>query len=283
MTNSVVRSIGMALFTVGCAAAIPTLATAQTSTKPASLAGTWNMGLIGDHVIPVALVLEQDGAALKGTYIFMGREFAFAGAVDGNTFTLKGTSPLLGRPGQPSQHTGPAPTGAAASNPAQAAAAFDVKKATVVDTTITGSLNDDGAMAGNVDVKIEEDKTGRIKWTAERLRERKVTNEPAVSSANVDMTGAWTMAVVEAQIQMALDMKQVGSKVTGTASSDHLGTMKLDGTLANGTLTFIATGSNAGQDVRLEFSGKLKTDNTFAGDLTSPMGSMTWTLARAKK
>src|SRR3954467_3171786 len=32
-----------------------------------SLTGTWNMGLEGGHVIPVALVLEQDGSGLSGT------------------------------------------------------------------------------------------------------------------------------------------------------------------------------------------------------------------------
>ena len=33
----------------------------------ATLTGTWNMGLEGGHVIPVALVLTQDGATLTGT------------------------------------------------------------------------------------------------------------------------------------------------------------------------------------------------------------------------
>jgi hypothetical protein len=32
-----------------------------------TLTGTWNMGLQGGHVIPVALVLEQKGTLLTGT------------------------------------------------------------------------------------------------------------------------------------------------------------------------------------------------------------------------
>ena len=36
-------------------------------TETPSLTGTWNMGLEGGHVIPVALVLKQDGEALTGT------------------------------------------------------------------------------------------------------------------------------------------------------------------------------------------------------------------------
>src|SRR5262245_65691335 len=34
---------------------------------PPNITGTWNMGLEGDHVIPVALVLKQDGQKLTGT------------------------------------------------------------------------------------------------------------------------------------------------------------------------------------------------------------------------
>ena len=38
-------------------------------TEPQGLTGTWNMGLQGGHVIPVALVLKQDGEALAGTFL----------------------------------------------------------------------------------------------------------------------------------------------------------------------------------------------------------------------
>lgn len=282
MTNSLVRSIGIAVVAMGCSVAVPAVAAAQTAPKPASLAGTWNMGLIGDHVIPVALVLEQDGAALKGTYIFMGREFAFTGAVTGKTFTLTGTGPLLGRVGQqPPQHGGAAPAAAPAQTPAQPPAGFDVKKVAVVDTTITGSLNDDGGMAGNVDLKMEEGKTGRIKWTAERLKARPVAS--AAAGPSIDLNGAWNMSINEAQIHMDVTFKQDGPKVTGTATSEHLGAMKLEGTYANGTLTFVAIGSMGGQEVKIEYSGNAKADGTLAGDLKSQMGGMSWTAARVKK
>ena len=33
----------------------------------ATVTGTWNMGLQGDHVIPTALVLKQDGYDVTGT------------------------------------------------------------------------------------------------------------------------------------------------------------------------------------------------------------------------
>src|SRR4051812_27729733 len=56
----------MKLLAMVCAAAvIATGAAAQN--KAESLTGTWNMGLQGDHVIPTALVLSQDGTAVTGT------------------------------------------------------------------------------------------------------------------------------------------------------------------------------------------------------------------------
>ena len=37
------------------------------SAETPTVTGTWNMGLQGDHVIPVALVLKQDGTKVTGT------------------------------------------------------------------------------------------------------------------------------------------------------------------------------------------------------------------------
>ena len=46
---------------------IVALAAALAAAESPNLTGTWNMGLEGDHVIPVALVLKQDGRNLTGT------------------------------------------------------------------------------------------------------------------------------------------------------------------------------------------------------------------------
>jgi hypothetical protein len=91
------------------------------------------------------------------------------------------------------------------------------------------------------------------------------------------------MRIVEAQLDLAVELKQDGSKVTGTATSEHLGVMAVDGTVANGTLSFVATGAVSGQDVKIEFSGKSGKDGALFGDLTSQMGAMTWTATRVRK
>ncbi len=267
------RSLSI-VFALGFIVAIPAAAGAQSQTKPASLAGTWNMSLIGDHVIPVALVLEQDGNALKGVFIMMGKDFPVTGEVAGSKFTLKGKGPAFGR--------APAPTRGAAAPATPAGPQHASPTAESADMTINGTADADGALAGEMLSKFEE-RTGSIKWTAERLKERKVPSQAAAPTASVDMTGKWTLSVVEAQLQIAVDLKHAGNKVTGTATSDHLGAMALEGTLADGVLKFATTGSSGGQDVRIEYTGKYKSDGTFAGDLSSPMGAMTWTLAQVKK
>jgi hypothetical protein len=273
MTKNVLHSIGTAVFALGCAVAMPSLAAAQAPASPASMTGTWTVSLIGDHVIPVALVLEQNGPALKGTFIMMGKEFPVTGETTGKTFTVSGKGPAFGRG---NDHA----AGAAAAPPAGPQRPGPA--AELADMTINGTADGDGGYAGEFISKMG-DRRASMKWTAERLKERKAAPQAAASIENLNVTGAWTMTIPEAQLQVTMDLKQDGTKVTGSASSDHLGAMKLEGTFVNGTLSFVTTGSTGGQEIRIEYSGKYTAAGTFAGDLTSPMGAMTWTAARVKK
>lgn len=278
MTKSLLHSIGTAAFVMGCVLAIPAVAAAQTPSKPASITGTWNMGLIGDHVIPTALVVEQTGTKLKATYIFMGKEFPFTGEVTGATFTLTGQSPLLGS--RPAEHGAAAPASKPAPNGPPAG--FNVNTAPVVDTTIVGTINDDGTLAGDMNVKMDETRKGRIKWTAERLKARPVASTSA-PAASVDLNGDWKMMLNEAQVHVDVTFKVAEGKITGTGNSDHLGVLKIDGTYANGVMAFTAKGSANGQPVDLEYTGKAKADGSIGGDVKTAMGAMTWTAERVKK
>ncbi len=261
MTGKVFRSIAT-LFVV---LTTPTLVAAQT---PVSLTGTWNMSLMGDHAIPVGLVLEQNGSALKATFILMGKDYPLTGEVTGKTFTLKGQGPGFGRASHDPAAAAPPATTQQQPRPALAMA----------EITINGTTDADGALSGQMHSKTG-DRTGTMRWTADRLKERPVP-AAAVSTEAVDMTGKWTLHVVEAQLDVALDLKQAGTTITGTATSDHLGTMALEGTLAHGTLTFSTKGSTSGE---IKYTGAFRTNGTFAGDLASQMGTMTWTLAQVKK
>lgn len=91
MTTTVKTMIAVLVLTAGLSA--------QTKKSDAqSLTGTWNMGLQGGHVIPVALVLEQDGQALTGTISMPTQrigttvDVALKGGVSAAGLTLSGTS-----------------------------------------------------------------------------------------------------------------------------------------------------------------------------------------------
>jgi hypothetical protein len=122
------------------------LAAQHGKTDAASLTGTWNMGLEGGHVIPVALVLEQDGDALSGTislptqHIGQTVDVALKGQILKGAFTLSG-------------------------------AVESAKDPTTID--ITGRRNEEGVLEGRVKMSGTQGPHGDMPYTAERLKERK--------------------------------------------------------------------------------------------------------------
>jgi len=283
MTSNLFRSMGIAVL---AAAVFAAPASAQTAAKAESLTGVWNMSLIGDHVIPVAFVLEQSGTALKGTFTLMGKDFPLAGEFVGGTLTLKGKGPAFGRP-QPAgggDHNAAVAAGGGAKPSTNQVAGPNNPNANpaLADMTITGTPNADGVLEGTIAIKMAEG-TGMIKWSAERFKERKVPETQAVSTVNLNIDGAWKMTIPEAQQMLDVEFKNTDGKVTGIAKNDHLGTLTLEGTLAAGTLSFVATGEAMGQQVKIEFTGKYTKAGTFAGDAQSQMGALTWTAERVKK
>lgn len=106
----------------------------------ADISGTWNMGLQGDHVIPTALVLKQDGSALTGTIAMPVRvgervEVPLTGELKGATLKLSGKMETAKEP---------------------------------MTIEIAGEVKDDGSMEGTLVAHGHN-----LTWTAERLKERK--------------------------------------------------------------------------------------------------------------
>jgi hypothetical protein len=108
-----------------------------------SLTSTRNMALQGGHVVPVALVLAQDGTVVTGTIAMPTQHFG-----DRKEVELKGE--LIGR----ELNLAGAVDGAA--------------DPTTIE--IAGTLLDDGTLEGTVEMKAKE--THSMRWTAERLKER---------------------------------------------------------------------------------------------------------------
>jgi hypothetical protein len=107
----------------------------------ASVTGTWNMGLQGDHVIPTALVLKQDGHDVTGTIALptqnVGQrvEVQLTGTFIDNELKLSGQV----------EHA---------------------KEPTTI--VIQGKFGEDGMLEGTINVHERQ-----LPWTAERLKERK--------------------------------------------------------------------------------------------------------------
>src|SRR4051812_3455710 len=84
-------------------AAIVAIAAPAAYAAESTLAGTWTLGVEGDHVIPMAMVVKQDGSKISGTIAMPinqqgdRRDIAFEGEVTatGFTFATKEGKPLL--------------------------------------------------------------------------------------------------------------------------------------------------------------------------------------------
>jgi hypothetical protein len=110
------------------------------------ISGTWKMGLQGGHVIPVALVLKQDGTALTGTI----------------TIPISQTDridvPL---------------TGEIADGALKLAGTVEQEKDGRKEKsalTMEGRVLDDGTLEGHMDFQGHH---MHMPWTAERFKERK--------------------------------------------------------------------------------------------------------------
>jgi hypothetical protein len=108
------------------------------------LTGTWNMGLQGGHVVPVALVLKQDGTVVTGTvamptqHVGERKEIELKGAFEAGVLKISGAVDGAAEP-------------------------------TTIE--VEGTLQEDGSMEGTLSMIAKE--TRRVPWTAERLKERR--------------------------------------------------------------------------------------------------------------
>jgi len=119
-------------------------ASVAAASDPPNVTGTWTMGLEAGHVVPVALVLKQDGKKLTGTITLPTQnngqriDVALTGEFADAAFTLSGT-------------------------------VDNAKEPTKLD--IAGKLLDEGSMEGTFTMTGHGH--GPMSWTAERLKERK--------------------------------------------------------------------------------------------------------------
>jgi hypothetical protein len=124
--------------------AIGMLALIALQASPTGVAGTWNMTLMSHQV---GMVLEQNGKAVTGTLMMMGKDVPLEGEFADGKLTVTGKGALMGAP---AEHGG----------------SGDAPKP--IPIKLTAKLLDDGTLDGEM-----ETAKGPAKWTAERLRTKK--------------------------------------------------------------------------------------------------------------
>lgn len=117
------------------------------------------------------------------------------------------------------------------------------------------------------------------------------TTAPAMASqapaaATADTTkvdGKWAMNVETPQgaMDVALDLKSEGKKITGTISSPQ-GDAPLEGEFDDGKIMFAISIDSPEGAMAIGFAGAMKEDGTMAGTLTGPFGEAPWSASRVK-
>jgi hypothetical protein len=108
-----------------------------------NVTGTWDMSMMSHQI---GLVLEQEGTAVTGTLMMMGKDVPLSGDFTDGKLSLVGKGAFMSRP---DAH------GEGGQKP--------------IPITLTGVLKDDGTLEGEAPAMGG----GTAKWTAERLRKKK--------------------------------------------------------------------------------------------------------------
>src|SRR3954469_1351110 len=61
-----------------------------------SVAGTWNLSVKSDHVVPIGMEITQEGSTVKGTLMLPNGDFELKGEFDGKVLSVTGTQENAG-------------------------------------------------------------------------------------------------------------------------------------------------------------------------------------------
>jgi len=107
--------------------------------------------------------------------------------------------------------------------------------------------------------------------------------KPAEKSAAVDVTGVWDMTVESPQgaMQLVATFKQEGEKLTGTQAS-QMGEVALQGTVIEDEIKYVINIDMQGQQMGINFAGKVDGDKMSGIFEFGGMGSAAWSAAKRK-
>jgi len=107
--------------------------------------------------------------------------------------------------------------------------------------------------------------------------------KPAEKSAAVDVTGVWDMTVESPQgaMQLVTTFKQEGEKLTGTQAS-QMGEVALQGTVVGDEIKYVITIDMQGQQMAINFAGKVEGEKMSGIFEFGGMGSAAWSATKRK-
>ena len=94
-----------------------------------------------------------------------------------------------------------------------------------------------------------------------------------------NLAGNWTFRVND-EMSLRLVLTQKGKNITGTLQNPHGNPIHLKGQFSGKQLKFTGSSDGAEWAYRLSGKGTLQPDGSFAGDLKSNVGDMTWIAVR---
>ena len=246
MTKSAMRCVvsvaAMAVFANASAALAQ-----HNETASASLSGEWKVSLYGGHVIPVGMVLIQDGDKVTGTLMMWNGEIDLTGDFAGGKLTVSGVhTPNDGTPG-------------------------GTRK-------VSATMQPDGTLVGTFGF----DDTHGMKLTAERFNARAARGQAKATTVAVKdlsaFAGKWVLNVPTKPdaITFDVDAKVSADQLTGTLFTTHTGLREIrNGHLSDGALVFeVPTSEGAPPAV---FSLKFTDDGSVTGTINGPMGQLPFT------
>lgn len=231
---------------------------AQSAPPPAAgVAGSWKVSLHGQHIIPAGMELKQDGRKVTGTLMLWNGDVVLDGELVDGAMSLSGRL-------EPTDGT---PAG---------------------DRIVSATLLPNGALEGSFSFEH-----GQIKLTAERFTDRPArrgataaTAAPAPAPAAVTdpapFAGKWKLTIGEGASARAMDLELTvnGKAITGTVTSDHAGPLPIqNGRFADGHVMF---GVPMGASATVDFTATLKGHGALSGNISGPMGAMTFTGERTR-
>ena len=110
------------------------------------------------------------------------------------------------------------------------------------------------------------------------------TPTPAPAKSPATIAGKWNMSSeIQGQTMTSLlEFKLDGKKVTGSTTSERVGTLPLEGEFVDNKLTFSVTINVQGNPMSIAYTATLK-DDKLTGTLSVPqMGEIPWTAERVK-